>query len=229
MRSSTGKQALVWGGLLILFGTTMLVESFVELSAWAWVAVLAAGGLGAFVVYLMDLSDWGYLIPAYVLWAIAAMIALITLNVLQDEFIAGYVLAAIALPFLATFVRNREQWWALIPSYVLLAVGLMVVLIGVGVLDDLVIPAYVMFAIAIPFLVVFARDTEQWWALIPGGITAIIGFSFLLAENLIQYVGAAVLIIAGAWILMRQFIRREPQGEAPEPVSEEVEGFPEVD
>jgi hypothetical protein len=103
---------LVWGGLLILLGAVLLVETFTDLSVWTWVAMLAVGGLGAFGVFLTNRSDWGLLIPTYVLWAIAGLIALITLNVLRDESVATYVLAAIALPFLVVFLRNRQQWWA---------------------------------------------------------------------------------------------------------------------
>ena len=74
MKSQTRKQALVWGGLLILFGVITLLETFTDLTAWTWVALLAAAGLGVFAVYLTDRSDRGLLIPAYVLWAIAGLI-----------------------------------------------------------------------------------------------------------------------------------------------------------
>jgi hypothetical protein len=96
MISQTQEQALVWGGLLILFGGLGLVATFVDLSAWIWGAILAVAGLGVFAVYMTDRSDWSLLIPAYVLWVVALLLALITLNVLRDEFIATYVLAAIA-------------------------------------------------------------------------------------------------------------------------------------
>jgi len=278
MKSQATKQSLVWGGLLILFGAALLVETFADLTAWVWVAILAAGGLGVFAVYLTDRSQWGFLIPAYVLWAVAGLVALIELNVLQDAFIAiyvlmaialpflvvflrnrgqwwalipfyvilaigmmigltelnivpdafvaTYVLTAIALPFLVVFLRNREQWWALIPAYVLLIIGVMVALIELGVLSDLLVPAYVLLAIAIPFFVVYARNPRQWWALIPGGIMAVIGLSFLIAEALIQYVGAAVLLIAGIWILVRQFTRRDPVPAAPAPTGSEADESP---
>jgi hypothetical protein len=221
MKTQARRQDVVWGGLLLLFGVMALVETYTDLSAWVWVAILAAAGLGAFGVYLTDRSDWGLLIPAYVLWAIAGLVGLIELNILRDESVATYVLAAIALPFLVVYLRNRDQWWALIPAYVLLAVGVMVGLIGLGVLDDLLVPAYVMFAIAIPFFAVYARNTKQWWALIPGGIMAVIGLSFLIAEAAAQYIGPAVLILVGAWVLVRQFMRREPTGpEADQPPAE---------
>ena len=85
----------------------------------------------------------------------------------------------------------------------------MVGLIGVGFLNDLLIPAYVLIAISIPFFVVFARDTQKWWPLIPGGITAIVGLSFLIAEAAVQFVVPAVLIIAGIWVLARQFTQKD--------------------
>jgi hypothetical protein len=227
MKSQASRQGIVWGGLLILFGVVGLVATFADLTAWLWVAILAAAGLGVFGVYLTDRSEWGLLIPAYVLWVVALMVALITLNVVRDEFIATYVLAAIALPFLVVFVRDRESWWALIPAYVLLTVGIMVGLIEGGVLSDLLIPAYVMFAIAVPFIVVYARDPKEWWPLIPGGIMAVIGLAFLVAEAQVQYIGPAVLVLVGVWILVRQFTRREPTvPDVPAPTGPEAEEPP---
>ena len=155
MRTKAQRQGLVWGGLLVLFGIVMLVETFADLNEWIWVAILTVAGLGAFAVFLTDRSDWGLLIPAYVLWAIAGMLILITLDILQDETIATFVLSAIALPFLVGFLRNRERWGLLIPAYILFAVGIMVGLIGIGLLNDLLIPAYVLFAVSIPFFVAY--------------------------------------------------------------------------
>ena len=218
MKTQSMKQGIVWGGLLILLGAVLLVEALTDLTAWTWVAILAAGGLGVFGVYLTDRSEWALLIPAYVLWAIAGLIALIELNILQDPFIATYVLTAIALPFLVVFLRNRDQWWALIPAYVLLIVGVMIGLTEGGVLSDLLVPAYILFAIAIPFFVVYVRNTQQWWALIPAGILAVIGLSFLIAEAAVQYVAPVALVLVGVWILVRQFTRKEPVGpEADQP------------
>ena len=188
MKSQSRKPGLIWGGLLILFGALLLIETLTDLSAWVWVAVLAVAGLGAFAIYLGDRSDWGLLIPVYVLWSIAALVALITLNILRDDFVATFVLSVIALPFLVAFLRDRSRWGLLIPVYILFAVGIMVALIELGVLDDLLIPAYVLLAVSIPFFVVTVRNPKQWWPLIPGGITAIIGLSFLIAESVAQYV-----------------------------------------
>ena len=210
MKSRSKSQGLVWGGLLIFFGAMMLVELFTDLSAWVWFAVLALIGVGILALYLKDRSERGLLITAYVILVIAGLVALINLGVLRDESVAAYVLIAIALPFVLVYAQDRSNWRRLIPAYVLVAVALMVALIGGGVLDDLLIPAYVMFAICIPFFVVYLRDRTRRWPLIPGGIMAIIGLSFLIAESAIQYVVIVGLIIAGVWILVRQFTGGEP-------------------
>jgi hypothetical protein len=214
MKPSLGKQGLVWGSILIVAGVLLLVETFTDLSAWIWIILLAAGGLGAFALYLADRRDWSMLLTAYVLWAIALLVLLVELNILRDEGVATYVLLAIALPFLGVFYRDRTLWWALIPAYVLTVVAVMVGLIGLGVLDDLLVPAYVMLAIALPFFVVYARNRKLWWALIPGGILAVIGISFLFAEGAFEYIGALVLILVGLAILLRAFARRGAADEA---------------
>jgi len=210
MMKTQGRQGLVWGALLIIVGFVALLETFFDLSAWVWVAILAACGFGTYALYATERSEKWMLVVSYALLAIAGLVSLTTLNVLRDPFIATYVLVVIALPFLVSYFQgDRTQWGTLIPAYVLLAVGVMVPLIDFGVLDGILVAAYVLFAIAIPFFVVYARDTKQWWALIPGGITGIVGLSFLIAKSAVVYVAPAVLIVAGTWVLVRQFTRKE--------------------
>jgi hypothetical protein len=212
-------QGLIWGGLLVILGAMMLLETSTGLSAWTWVVVLALAGLGMFALWFVanreDLSkaSWAGLIPAYVMLAVAALVGLLEFDILRDPFVAPFVLALIALPFLVTFLRDRSRWWALIPSYILLAVGLMLLLTESGLMDDELVPPYVLFAIAIPFFVVYARKPRQWWPLIPGGILAIIGISFLIAEAAVEYVGAVVLVVVGLWIVARQFLRQASDAE----------------
>ena len=182
MKQQSRNQALVWGGLLIIFGVVGLVESFTDLNPWAWVAILAITGLGIFGVFLWDRSEWWPLIPTYVLWAIAGLLALIELNVLDGVFLPAYVLPAIALPFIVVFLRDRAQWWALIPAYVLLAVAAMILLSETTLLPDAFEATFILTAIALPFLVVYLRDRAHWWALIPAYVLLSIGVMVLLEE-----------------------------------------------
>ena len=216
MNAKVARAGLVWGTLLILLGVLSLLDMYVvELGSWVWILVLVASALLATGLYLRDRSDWGMLIAAYVLWAVAFLVLLVTFDILHDEAVAFYVLLAIALPFLAVWYRDRAQWWALIPAYVLTAVGLMVGLIGLGVLSELLVPAFVLLAIAFPFFVVYARDRSQWWSLIPGGVLAVIGLSFLIAEGALAIVGSVLLIGVGLWFLVRAFTHKDSPPDAP--------------
>jgi hypothetical protein len=159
--------------------------------------------------------------------AIALMVALITLDILQDSYIATYVLTAIALPFLYIYLTDRAHWWAVIPAYILLAIGLMVGLIEGGILEDNLVASYVLFSVAIPFFAIYARDRKLWWALIPGGITGLIGLALFVAEAAAEVILPAALIIVGGWILIRQFTRRETTAmEVPEPTEPEIDQPP---
>lgn len=209
MRTGTLMQAIVLGGLLVVAGVLLLLQTYIDLSAWVWFILLAVGGLTALAFYVADRANLAMLITAYVLLAIALLLALIMLTVMRDEGVAVYVLTAIALPFLAVYARNREQWWPLIPAYVLLALAVMIGLIGMGLLAELLVPAYVMFAIAIPFFVVYAWDRGQWWALIPAGVMTAIGLFFLIAEAALPWLVPVLLILSGIWILVRMIANQQ--------------------
>jgi hypothetical protein len=208
---------VLWGALLIVAGALLLVETVIDLSAWLWIAVLVAGALVSTGLYVRERSDWSMLLTAYVLWVVALLVLLIELNILRDEGIAFYVLLAVALPFLGVWYRDRTLWWALIPFYVLLVVAVMVGLIGLGILGDLLVPAYIMFAIAIPFFGVYLWDRRQWYLLIPGGVLAVVGLALLFAEAAFEYIGALVLILVGLGMLVRAFARRGSSDQARPP------------
>lgn len=263
MTDGNRKQSLVWGVLLIVFGAAALLENFIGLRVEAWAGIFAGAGLLVLLVYVTDRSSAWPLIPAYALLAIAGLLAVVAWDLLRDEAIATYVLIAVALPFLAVYLRDRTQWWALIPAYVMLVIAAVVyfgerggfpdylvgpfVLASIGLpflvvylrdrgqwwalipayamfsvgliiplaeldLNGNLIAAYVMFAIALPFGVVYLKNRDNWWALIPGGIMAVIGVSLLLAEQLFRYLLPAAIILTGLWILARQFMGGGPSG-----------------
>jgi hypothetical protein len=253
----TRKQSLVWGSLLVFFGIAGLLELYIDINIKLWAGLFAAAGVGIFLVFLSDRSEWWPLIPSYILVAIAGLLAVVAWDLLVDNALATYVLLAIALPFVVVYLRDRKQWWALIPAYVMVVIAFIVFveeagvlpdyLVGTGVLvaiglpflavylrdrsnwwalipayamisisviiplselniEEMLIPAYVMFAIALPFLFVYMRDRSNWWALIPGGIMAAIGAVMLLSVQLMEYLLPVAIILVGVWILGRSFL-----------------------
>jgi len=260
METRTNKRNLAWGMLLIVFGVDALLDSFFGLDDRIEIALIALGGLATLTFFFIDRKDWVLLIPPYILlatagiaflvindmmqdgviatvvlvliavpflavfllnrenwWAlipgwvlltIGVMVFLLDQNLLDGELVPLYVLGSIGLPFLVVYFINRENWWALIPAYVLLNVGTMVTLIVFNLLDGFAIPAYIMFSIAIPFLVVFLINRTNRWALIPAGILSVLGLGFFAGTDMARYVIPAVLVIAGGWLLYLSFVKK---------------------
>lgn len=204
MNNTLNKQYLVWGILLVLFGTAAFIGYFIEIGLWGWVAILFAAGALSLLVTWSERSNIANLIPTYATWMIAIMIALIALGILRGTGIASYILFCVALPFGIGYIREKDHWGLLIPAYVLIMVGIMVGLIGLGWLVNLLIPSYVMFSIGIPFLVVYLKNQGNWWALIPAGIMFVIGFSFLLATPAVRFLAPVILVLFGGWLILRQ-------------------------
>ncbi|MCC6904370.1 MAG: hypothetical protein IT326_00910, partial [Anaerolineae bacterium] len=64
----------VGGIVLIVLGGLFLVNQFFPLNEAIWSVVMAAVGVAFLGAYLMNRQNWGFLIPAYVFFAIAALI-----------------------------------------------------------------------------------------------------------------------------------------------------------
>ncbi len=206
MNRQMDRQSLVWGGLLVILGALLFVQTLTDIGVWIWAAVLGGFGLAVYAVYAMERKEKWMLIVSYVFLAIALMLALLELEVLGDSWVAAFVLGSIALPFLYVYLSTgRTQWWFLVPAYVLVAIGIMVPMLDGGILDDELVPAYVFFVIALPFYVVYTLNRKLWWALIPAGVMTIMGLGFLIATVEAEYILPVALMIIGAVVLVRQF------------------------
>lgn len=196
--------ALIPAYFLLLIALVLLFTEVLGLGDEFIALILMPGFAVPFLfVYFMNKERWWALIPAYVFLLIGALITLDEFFVIGDKFIAPGILGGIGLPFLYVYFRNRENWWALIPAYALLALGTMILLLDLHLLKGLVIPTYIMLAIAVPFLFVYILNRENSWALIPGGITAAVGLGFLLGTDIGKYLFPAVLVLLGIWLLVR--------------------------
>lgn len=127
-------------------------------------------------------------------------------------FAAGF--AAAGYWFYSQYRQQQSNWGLLIPTYVMGAIsGLILVSMFFGSLGGnwgMFIPAYIMFAIAAPFLYVYSRQPSQnWWALIPGGIMGALGVTFLLAG--VWQLVPVVLIAAGVFLLWRNRQQQQAQ------------------
>lgn len=197
----------LWGSILIALGVTALLAQFVPgLKGPIVASFFVAGGAIFFMVYMRDHEHWWALIPGYTLVMIGGVILLGTVG-FPGNFIGVFIMLAIAFPFLYVYVRNRENWWALIPAYVMSSIAGIIAFSGI--LPGKLMGSYVLFSIALPFFYVYLRDREHWWALIPAGIMSLIGVGLMLGSG-IPYVVPAVLIVIGIILLGRQVVPDKP-------------------
>ncbi len=196
--------ALIPAYILLLIALVLLCTEVLGLGDDFIAVVLMPGFAIPFLyVYLKKKERWWALIPAYVFLLIGLLITLDEFFVFGDKFIAPGILGGIGLPFLYVYFRNRDNWWALIPAYTLLALGTMIGLLVFNLLSGLAVPAFILLAIAIPFFFVYGLNQQKSWPLIPGGITALMGMGFLLGTDFGKYLFPAVLVLVGGWLLVR--------------------------
>jgi hypothetical protein len=87
--------------------------------------------------------------------------------------------------FLYVFLTSRANWWAVIPGFVLLSIGVLIAL-------ERLFPAMrgdwggalVMGGIGLAFWVVYFLKREHWWAIIPGGVMLTIALVTGVASTL---------------------------------------------
>lgn len=175
---------IIWGIVLIAAGLLFLAQNLgwiPELAAPIWTGIFLAISIVFLILYVLGgWREWGWLFPASIFAGLALTIFLAERKV-ADELAALPVLLSVALPFLVAFLVDRQKnWWALIPSWVMLVI-VGVVLLGNRISEDL-IAAMILGSIALPFLVVYFLNRQHWWALIPGGVLIAVGLIPLLAQ-----------------------------------------------
>jgi MFS family permease len=73
--------------------------------------------------------------------------------------------------FVATYVSNRTQWWALIPGVTLVFLsGMIIVEAFIPQVSEALGGVLVLGGVGVSFLVVYLANRANWWALIPAGV-----------------------------------------------------------
>ncbi len=124
-----------------------------------------------------------------VLLVVLGVLAMLqTLNVVQFEgdvwlWVFAAIFAVVGLGFLYVLVTAPvENWWAAIPGFSLLGLGVLMMLEGVpGVMGEWP-PAIFMGCIGLSFVIVFLLDRTRWWAVIPAGSLLSIALMILLPD-----------------------------------------------
>jgi len=129
--------------------------------------------------YLTDRSrNWWALIPG----GIMLFLALVTLLVdnVGGEWVGAMFLLLIGLTFLVIYLNNRTRVWALIVAYVFGVLSIAPMLAAFGEMAAYFGSVF-LFAVALPFFILYFRSMDNWWAIIPAGALTVVGIVAALA------------------------------------------------
>jgi hypothetical protein len=98
-----------------------------------------------------------------------AMVTLLVDNV-GGEWIGSLFLFLIALSFFVVYLNNHTRTWALLVAYIMFVLSIAPAMSSGGGDIAAYFGAVFLFAIALPFFVVYFRSPENWWAIIPAGV-----------------------------------------------------------
>jgi hypothetical protein len=165
----------VFGGLAV---TSLLAASG---ASKPWVgSPLFFGLLIPFAAaYLTDRTrNWWALIPGGVMLFLALTTLLV--DSVGGEWVGSLLLFMLAVSFLVVYLTNRTRTWALLVAYILGVLSIAPAMSSGGG-KGAYFGAIFLFAIAVPFFVLYFRSATNWWAIIPAGVMTVLAVIAALA------------------------------------------------
>lgn len=192
------KSSLFWGILLILGGIAALAQQLGYLdqlpdNAWAW--VFGALSLVGFVGYFTSsMKDWAWLFPAGVFGGLTVTVWL-AISGVDGAGVGSPIFFGLLIPFLAAYFADRSHnWWALIPSAVMLSLAMVTLMVDTT-RGEWIGSAF-LFLIALSFFVVYLSKRTNTWALLVAYIMGVLGIAPLMATGgeLAAYYGSVFML-----------------------------------
>lgn len=69
------------------------------------------------------------------------------------------------------FSQGKKEFWPLIPAFILLGLSMLIISKEIGIGHQNGAGIFILF-IGLSFIMVYLLHSENWWAIIPGGVTA---------------------------------------------------------
>jgi len=190
---------LVFGGLLALLDTVGIIRNAGGIF-WG----LIWGAVGAFFVYLLlqdRVRNWWAAFPGFTFLGMA--LSSFLPNALDG--LSGLVFfAGISLAFLWVYFTDTTRWWAIIPGGVLLTLGVVSALDEISGFDS---GGVFFIGLGLTFLLValLPGGGNRSWAFIPAIVLLIFGTLLVPSLGISIYVGPALLILVGGYLVLRFF------------------------
>lgn len=123
----------------------------------------------------------GVLLIAAGVISLLANLGVLTLN---WEMLIGPMLAVGGLVFLLVFISNSDEWWALIPGFILVGVGINIFMGHfMGTVASNISGAIFLTFVGLPFIMIYLFHHNHWWAIIPGGVLLTLAGMNLVTNN----------------------------------------------
>lgn len=199
---------ILWGSLLVVGGVVFLLQNLdiLPLGDLFWSFLFALAGVFFLSIFGQNRANYWSLIPGGTLISIAI---LVMLNRLLPELAGTWggaiILGGIGLSFLAIYLVERANWWALIPM------GVMATLALVAGLDEAQVGietgAIFFIGLGVTFGLVAlssGRQGDLRWAWLPAVVLLAMGVLLLAtAQDLIRYAWPLALILVGGYLALR--------------------------
>ena len=204
---------ILWGTLLILVGVVFLLQNLFNfnLGGFFWGALLGLGGLFFIGIFISNRATWWALIPGFTLLGVSATVLVSSIFPRAGDIFGGvFVLGGIGVAFIAVYLTDRRNWWAVIPAGVMLTLSMIVFLDQI--LGGFGSGGVFFLGLGLTFAVVALLPTPNGrmnWAWYPAGILFVMGILIsAAAENLFGYIWPIALILAGLVLIYRAFLSR---------------------
>jgi len=139
--------------------------------------------------------------------AVGVLVLLQNLHIMRSglSLLWSLLFLAAGAVFTYLYFKDRSNWWAIIPGFTLLGVGMLILLSwALPAIGDTLGTFLLLGAIGASFFVIYANRREHWWPIIPGGVLITVAISTLL-EDLLRPAfdtGSLVLIGLGVTFLL---------------------------
>jgi len=199
---------LFWGILFIIGGLITLLQNlgYLPQGGIFWAILAGLGAVFFISFYIENRRNWWAFIPGISLIGLTVAILLDWLIPNLPDTITGFIfLGSIGISFLAIYLVDHSNWWAIIPGGTLLTIGILTALDPY--INDAGSGGLFFLGMGLTFMLVAILPNpsgRMTWAWIPAGILAGMGVLMVaFAGKLIYYVAPAVLIVVGIVLVTR--------------------------
>lgn len=196
---------LIIGGLLLFGGLLSLLDAMGVIgNAGGIFWGLIWGAAGVYFLYLLMVDkarNWWAAFPGFIFIGMALS------SFLPDSLdaLSGLVFfAGISLAFLWVYFTDTTRWWAIIPAGVMLTIGAVSAIDEISNFDTGGI-LFVGLGLTFALVALLPGGSGRSWAFIPAVALLIFGTLLVPSLGLSSYVGPALLILLGGFLVFRFF------------------------